>query len=133
MPLHMTKIAFECESPAELRAWLESHASIGEAHLTTRYLPKRHAEMAGGSLYWILGHRLIGRSPILGFADAPDGRVWIRLEPRLIPVRSLPRRAHQGWRYLAREDAPPDLEAGEDGIAAMPSEMLGALTRLGLL
>lgn len=133
MPLHMTKIAFECESPAELRAWLESHASIGEAHLTTRYLPKRHAEMAGGSLYWILGHRLIGRSPILGFADAPDGRVWIRLEPRLIPVRSLPRRAHQGWRYLAQEDAPPDLEAGEDGIAAMPSEMLGALTRLGLL
>src|SRR3546814_1444165 len=98
MPLHMTKIAFECESAADLRDWLESHAGEGEAHLTTRYLPKRQAEMTGGSLYWILNHRIIGRSPLLGFTDAPGGRIWIRLEPRLISVRSQVRRAHQGWR-----------------------------------
>ena len=41
MPLHLTKIAFRSESPATLRAWLESHADAGEAKLTTRYLPKR--------------------------------------------------------------------------------------------
>ena len=93
MPLHMTKIAFQSESAATLRAWLESHAQEGapdgaggEARLTTRYLPKRHAEMAGGSLYWILAHQIIGRSPLLGFAERPDGRHWIRLAPRLIPV-----------------------------------------------
>lgn len=133
MPVHITKIAFQCESAAELGAWLESHAGVGEAHLTTRYLPKRHAEMAGGSLYWILNHRLIGRSPLLGFADAPDGRVRIRLEPRLIAVRSLPKRAHQGWRYLEQKDAPPDLDGGADDVADMPAQMLGDLTRLGLV
>lgn len=133
MPLHMTKIAFACDSVADLREWLESHGPEGEAHLTTRYLPKRQAEMAGGSLYWIWNHRLVGRSPLLGFADAPGGRVWIRLEPRLIPVRSTPRRAHQGWRYLAQEDAPPDLDGDEDAAAQMPARMLGDLTRLGLV
>ncbi|MBK5265201.1 MAG: DUF1489 domain-containing protein [Alphaproteobacteria bacterium] len=133
MPLHMTKIAFQCESVAHLHGWLESHGEEGEAHLTTRYLPKRHAEMAGGSLYWILNHRLIGRSSIIGFADAPGGRIWIRLEPRLIPVRSRPRRAHQGWRYLAAEDAPPDLNGSEDDVVEMPPQMLGDLTRLGLV
>src|SRR3546814_9958726 len=59
-------------------------------------------------------HRIIGRSPLLGFTDAPGDRIWIRLEPRLISVRSQVRRAHQGWRYLADEDAPPDLDGHED-------------------
>jgi hypothetical protein len=129
----MTKIAFQCESVAELREWLEAHVEAGEAHLTTRYLPKRQTEMAGGSLYWILNHRFVGRSPIIGFADTPDRRIRIRLEPRLIPVRSTPKRAHQGWRYLSQQDAPPDLDGGADDIAEMPAHMLGDLTRLGLV
>ena len=132
MPLHMTKIAFQSESPAALRAWLESHD--GEARLTTRYLPKRVEEMAGGSLYWIHGHALVGRSPIIGFAETGQGRHWIRLEPRLIPVRAAPKRAHQGWRYLADADAPPDLGEGEaDARDMMPVAMLGELTKLGLV
>ncbi|MET0372526.1 MAG: DUF1489 domain-containing protein [Sphingobium sp.] len=134
MPLHLTKIAFQSESPATLRAWLESHAAAGEARLTTRYVPKRLGELEGGSLYWIHQHRLIGRSPILGFAENGQGRWWIRLEPRLIPVRASPRRAHQGWRYLAGADAPPDLADGEaDDLDAMPRAMLGDLARLGLV
>lgn len=133
MPLHMTKIAFGTESPATLRAWLESHADIGEARATTRYLPTRHAEMAGGSLYWIHGHMLVGRSPILGFQETPEGRYWIRLEPRLIPVQPQPKRAHQGWRYLANKDAPADLDGEGDGMAQMPAAMLGELSRLGLV
>lgn len=133
MSLHITKIAFRCESIAELREWLEAKADIGEAYLTTRYLPKRQEEMTGGSLYWILNHRFAGRSPLLGFADAPDGRIRIRLEPRLIAVQSIPRRAHQGWRYLEEADAPPDLTGSEDGISEMPPRLLGELTRLGLV
>jgi hypothetical protein len=132
MPLHLTKIAFQSESPATLKAWLESHAD--EARLTTRYLPKRLEEMDGGSLYWIHGHALVGRSPILGFQETGQGRYWIRLAPRLIPVRAMPKRAHQGWRYLEDKDAPPDLNGGEaDDLDAMPSRMLGELTRLGLV
>ncbi|WIW87858.1 DUF1489 domain-containing protein [Sphingobium sp. V4] len=132
MPLHLTKIAFQSESPASLRAWLESHA--GEARLTTRYLPKRLEELDGGSLYWIHGHALVGRSPLMGFQETGQGRYWIRLAPTLIPVRASPKRAHQGWRYLEDKDAPPDLNGGEaDDLDAMPSRMLGELTRLGLV
>lgn len=130
MPLSMTKIAYGSESPATLRAWLESHE--GEALMTTRYLPKRHAEMAGGSLYWIHNHLIIGRSPLLGFAQREDGRWWIRLEPRLIPIQPRRKRAHQGWRYLAEEDTPADLD-GEIGEGdAMPARLLNELAKLGL-
>ncbi|MET0137171.1 MAG: DUF1489 domain-containing protein [Sphingobium sp.] len=129
MPLSMTKIAFGAESAVTLRAWLEGHD--GEARLTTRYLPKRVAEMAGGSLYWILGGVLIGRSPLLGFADKPDGKIWIRLEPRLIPVETRPRRAHQGWRYLEEGDVPPD--ATGDSGDALPPALASELAKLGLL
>ena len=130
----MTKIAFGAESPAHLRQRLESYAEAGEIRLTTRYLPKRHEEMAGGSLYWILNHTLVGRSPILGFMDNGQGRTWIRLRPELIPVRSIPKRAHQGWRYLEGKDAPPDLgSAGADARDEMPPKMLGELMKMGLV
>lgn len=130
----MTKIAFGAESPAHLRQRLESYAKEGEIRLTTRYLPKRHEEMVGGSLYWILNHTLVGRSPILGFMDNGQGRTWIRLRPELIPVRSIPKRAHQGWRYLEGKDAPPDLgSAGADARDEMPPKMLGELMKMGLV
>lgn len=132
MPLNMTKIAFGAQSPATLRAWLEDQT--GEARTSTRYLPKRVAEMTGGSLFWIHQHRIVGRSPIVGFEETGTGRHWIRLEPRLIGVRSTPKRAHQGWRYLEEKDAPPDLTGDEaDDLEAMPPAMLGELARLGLL
>lgn len=134
MPLHMTKIAFSAESPADLRAWLESHDAVGEARLTTRYLPKRHEEMIGGSLYWIFEHALIGRSPILGFEQRDDNGRWhIRLEPRLIPVVTKPKRAHQGWRYLSDEDAPRDLTDGESSGDVMPPKLARELMKLGLV
>jgi hypothetical protein len=134
MPLHLTKIAFRSESPATLRAWLESHVELGEARLTTRYLPKRLAEMDGASLYWIHGGALVGRSAILGFMENGQGRHWIRLKPTLIPVRSIPKRAHQGWRYLEGKDAPPDLGEGEaDGRDEMSPKLLGELMRMGLV
>ena len=134
MPLNMTKIAFRAEGPAHLRKRLETYATDGEARLTTRYLPKRIAEMAGGSLYWIHAHTIIGRSPIIGFMENGAGRYWIRLEPRLISVRSIPKRAHQGWRYLEAKDAPPDLGSSEaDGRDEMSPKMLADLMKMGLV
>ncbi len=132
MPLHITKIAYAAESPETLRAWLEGHALAGEARTTTRYLPKRHVEMEGGSLYWIHASQIIGRSPILGFAEREDGKHWIRLAPTLIPVIPRPKRPHQGWRYLAEEDAPHDLGGDMTG-ELLPSAVAAELGRLGLL
>jgi hypothetical protein len=130
----MTKIAFGATSPADLKARLVHYAGAGEVRLTTRYLPKRVEEMAGGSLYWIHAHTIIGRSPIIGFMENGAGRHWIRIEPRLIPVRGIPKRAHQGWRYLEEKDAPPDLGDGEaDARDVMPSKMLGDLMKMGLV
>ena len=130
MPLHMTKIAFGAKSWSDLAGWFEER---DEFLMTTRYLPKRHEEMVGGSLYWILNHALVARSPILGFPRAKDGRWHIQLEPRLIPVEPQPKRAHQGWRYLKDEDAPRDLDEGERADDLMPGKMVGKLQKLGLI
>jgi hypothetical protein len=131
MPLHMTKIAHGTESVATLRRWLESHA--GEALLTTRYLPTRHGEMVGGSLYWIHQHAIVGRSPLLGFGKKDDGRHWIRLEPRLILVAPRAKRAHQGWRYLADADVPADLGSDEEAGDILPGRLVHELAKLGLV
>ncbi len=134
MPLNMTRVAFGAENPAHLRQRLESFAQAGEVRLTTRYLPKRHDEMVGGSLYWIIKHALVGRSPLIGFMDNGEGRTWIRIRPELIPVRSIPKRSHQGWRYLDEEDSPPDLgSADADARNHMPPRMLGELMKMGLI
>lgn len=130
--LHLTKVAFGCDSLERLAERLATRAGQpGGIRLTTRYRPKRHEELVGGSLYWIVKHRLIGRSEILGFADAEGGRTDILLAPPLIAVRPRPCRAHQGWRYLNQADAPPDLIGGAaDGL---PAALAGELAAIGLL
>lgn len=131
MPLHITKIAYGAKSPEEMLSWFDRPES--EMRLTTRYLPKRHEEMAGGSLYWIYDHAIVGRSPILGFEQREDGRWWIRLERKLIPVEPRARRAHQGWRYLKEEDAPRDLEQGSAQGDVLPGSLVKQLAKLGLV
>ena len=131
MPLHLTKVAYQAQSIEEMHGWF---ASRGEtARLTTRYLPKRHAELTGGSLFWIYKHQLVARSPILGFEAAEDGRTHIVISTRLIDVLPVRRRAHQGWRYLEEQDAPRDLAAGEDAGEVMPGRLAGELAKLGLV
>ncbi len=131
MPLNLTKIAYRAESVADLADWFDGKDPV--KRLRTRYLPKRHEEMAGGSLYWIHGHQMVARAAILGFEQRPDGHWDILLENRLVPVYPKPKRAHQGWRYLAEEDAPEDLPAGAEPGEVMPGEMAGKLQRLGLI
>lgn len=135
MPLHLTKIAFGCESAADLAARLERRVEegLGEVRLTTRYAPKRMEELAGGSLYWIHGGAIVGRSPLIGFEDNGEGRYWLKIEPRLVAVIPTPKRAHQGWRYLDDKDAPRDLAPGEDTGNALPPNIATELGRLGLI
>lgn len=48
-------------------------------------------------------------------------------------MRPVPRRAHQGWRYLAEEDAPPDLGDGDVAGEVLPLKLASELARLGLV
>nr|WP_221774226.1 DUF1489 domain-containing protein [Novosphingobium flavum] len=125
----MTKVAYGAQSLEEVHGWFAERGEV--ARLTTRYLPKRHAEMIGGSVYWILKHQLVARSEILGFEEAEGGKTAILISGQLVDVRPRPRRAHQGWRYLEEADCPPDLSAGEDG-EVLPGHLAHELAKLGL-
>ena len=134
MALHLTKVAFGAASTEHLAERLRERAAAGPLFLTTRYLPKRHEEVAGaGSLYWIIKHQLVARSAIARFGEADGGRVAIHLEPALVLVHARPKRAHQGWRYLEAADAPADLIGDASGVAALPAGLMGKLVELALL
>ena len=125
----MTKVAYGATSFEDLHGWFRTRGET--ARLTTRYLPKRHEEMVGGSLYWIFKHQLVARSEILGFEEAEGGRTNIVISTKLIDVHPKPKRAHQGWRYLEEADAPADLADGESA-EVLPPSLAGELAKLGL-
>ena len=134
MPLHLTKVAFGAAGVEHLAERLRDRAAAGPVTLTTRYLPKRHEEVAGaGSLFWIVKHQLVARSPILSFGEAEGGRVAIHLDAALVLVHARPKRAHQGWRYLEHADAPPDLSGDATGVAELPPALIGRLAELALI
>jgi hypothetical protein len=130
--LHLTKVAVGCATAEALRARVAGRAYGGVVRILTRFKPTRHTELVGGSLYWIIKHRLVGRQQILGFAEAEDRRCMIELDARLVPVQPHPRRAHQGWRYLAAQDAPADMGGGT-GLADLPPALLEELSALALV
>ena len=134
MALHITKVAYGADSLDHLVQRLKARAEAGPVFLTTRYLPKRHEEIAGrGSLYWIVRHQLVARSPILGFGEAEGGRTAIHIDPALVLVEARPKRAHQGWRYLEASAAPADLRNGDAGLADLPPALIGRLAELALI
>ena len=94
--------------------------------------PKRAAELIGGSLYWIVKHRLVAGIEILRFEDREDGRIDIVCSAELVAVSPIPRRAHQGWRYLEEADA-PRVEDDGTGLAALPAQLYGKLASLALV
>lgn len=134
LPLHLSKVAVGCASLDALAARQQLRRAGGEVPVVTRFMPRRADELVGGSVFWIVKHRFVARQAILGFAiRGEDGRTLIRLDPELVLVRALPRRAHQGWRYLDPADAPPDLDGDEDGLAALPGELGARLAALALI
>lgn len=128
--LHLTKVAYGAGSIDEVIEWFARREPV--TRHTTRYKPKRFAEMDGGSLFWILKHRLVARTEILGFEEAEGGKTDILLSNRLIRVVPIAKRAHQGWRYLEAADAPADLVSGA-GAADLPPVLQAELAELGLL
>ena len=132
MPLHLTKVAYGAQSLDELHGWFRQRGA--EARLTTRDLPKRHEELVpGGSLYRIHQPQLGARTEILRFEEAEGGKTNIVISTRLIDVHPAPKRAHQGWRYLKDEDAPPDLGSGVMEGDVLPGHLVKELAKLGLV
>lgn len=143
MALHLIKLCVGVHSVGELVGYMAQRGRAGgrrgarHAHVT-RMAPKRAGELlAGGSLYWVISGQVAARQSLLAiepFTDA-DGvgrcKLWMDCEV----VKVLPRRfrAFQGWRYLAGEDAPTDLNASDLGLGAMPDALRAELGALGLL
>ena len=130
--LHLTKVAFACRDLDALQNRIASRALDGEVRVPTRMRPKRSAELIGGSLYWIVKHRLVGCQEILRLEDRDDGRIDIVCSAELRAVSPKPRRAHQGWRYLEDADAPSGEDDGS-GLAALPPRLFGRLAALALV
>ena len=130
--LHMTRVAVGCADYPALEARIATDAKDGEIRFTTRFKPKRADELIGGKLHFIVKHMLVARVQILRFDDRSDGRVDIVCVADLERVHPQPKRAHQGWRYLADADAPKGLEDGS-GVDELPPELYRELAGLSLI
>ena len=79
---------------------------------------------------------LLCQQPIAALEEVTgsDGIVRCRIlfKPQVIPVRPVPKRAFQGWRYLEEADSPPDLPKSAK-VDGMPEKMRRELGELGLL
>ena len=143
MPQHVNliKLCVGCDSVDDLERfqrergmddpdWLPRHV--------TRMWPRREAEiLAGGSLYWVIKGVIRARQRILRLDEVigQDGirRCGLVLDRALIRTHPAPRRAFQGWRYLAAADAPPDLPKGREGEEPLPAELSAKLGEIGIL
>ena len=130
--LHLTKVAFACRDLDALEQRIANRMVDGEVRIATRMRPKRAGELIGGNLYWIVKHRLVAGLEILLFEDREDGRIDIVCSAELVAVSPMPRRAHQGWRYLEEADAPSTEDDGT-GLGALPPRLYGKLASLALL
>lgn len=145
MSLHLIKLCVGAESIADLEAWIaERLADMRRQGLppehrhTTRMVPKRIEHLVdGGSLYWVIRGQVTARQRLLDVRPFKDydgvGRCHLVLAPEVIAVQPRPCRPFQGWRYLADETAPPDLDAIGRTLATLPEALRRELGELGLL
>lgn len=100
--------------------------------VVTRMRPKRADELIGGSIHWIVKHRLVGRQEILRFEERKDGRIDIVVSADLELFPPHPKRAHQGWRYLEAANAPGE-SSDESGLSELPPLLYTRLASLALV
>jgi len=146
MALHLVKLCVGAGSIEDLAQWQAGRLKAMKAAKqrprlfhTTFQKPKRGAELLdGGSLYWVIKGVIQARQRLVGLEEGTkdDGSpcCLLLLDVPIIPVRPVPRRAFQGWRYLDGKDAPKDLAPGaSDDVTAMPAKMRKELSDLGLI
>ncbi|MGI8839666.1 MAG: DUF1489 domain-containing protein [Caulobacteraceae bacterium] len=135
MTLHLIKLCVGCDSVDELLAWWRgSHARGRPWIMRTRQTPRRAAELIdGGSLYRVYRGFVLSRQRILAVETVGAGaaaRCEVTLDETVMLTAPTPRRAFQGWRYLAGAGAPADLHEAGRG-EAMPLELARQLRDLG--
>jgi hypothetical protein len=146
MTLHILKLCVGVDSVDELASWQRDHlaalrkAGSGEGLMhVTRQTPRREGfEPGTSSLYWVIGGYIRARQRITALREVPGGdgivRCGLALAPELVCTGPVPRRAFQGWRYIAAAEAPADLASGAaDDYTAMPPAMRRELMELRLI
>jgi hypothetical protein len=136
--LHLIKLCVGCESVDDLSTWQQQRLrEQGRITHVTRMRPKRgEALLQGGSLYWVIKGSVRVRQKLLALDDVADvdGRraCALVLQPGLVLVEPRVWRPFQGWRYLAGDDAPPDLSGAASG-ASLPEDLAAQLRQLGFV
>ncbi len=139
-PLHIMKLCVGADAVEDLEAWQRERmaAEPGRKPVhVTRMWPRRADEvLAGGSIYWVFRGVMLARQRILALEErrGADGipRCGIVLDPALVRIEPVPRRAFQGWRYLTAADAPRDLARVRASDDALPADLSRTLAEIGL-
>lgn len=137
MTIHLIKLCVGVESVEDLAAHqlLQLERADNPVH-RTRMMPKRADELLnGGSLYWVIRNSIRVRQKIVDvrqYKDA-DGKGMCELvfSPDLVPTYAKPKRPFQGWRYLKPDNAPRDLNSGENALD-IPASLDEALKKAGV-
>ncbi len=138
MTVHIIKLSVGSESVESLEDWQAMRLrQEGRIYHTTRMRPRRREDvLSGGSIFWVIKGMVQCRQKITDLEEFVDeeniSRCRFILDQKLVPVRPIPRRAFQGWRYFDVEDAPPDFPKSL-AKADIPVAMRTELAELGLI
>jgi hypothetical protein len=130
--LHIAKLAVGVRDIDHIRALqAERLRTNPPLRHRTRNFPRRGQEVLdGGSLYWVISGSMLARQRIVDIVeDKRDGGekcAALLLDPEVVPLIGRPTRPFQGWRYLAAEAAPADLD---QAVMAVGEEMLPPVLR----
>lgn len=139
--VNLIKLCVGCHSVDELEYWqaerVRSGAFKAPEHVT-RMRPKRAEEVLnGGSLYWVIRGYILARQRITGLErrEGSDGitRCAIVFGEEIFRTIAVPRRPFQGWRYLRRDDSPPDLSGKGARENSLPPGLEAELSRVGVV
>jgi hypothetical protein len=136
--LHIAKLAVGVRDIDHIRAQqAERLRTSPPLRHRTRNSPRRGNEVLdGGSLYWVISGSMLARQRILDIVeDTRDDNTPCTsfvLDREVVPLIGRPTRPFQGWRYLAAEAAPADLDAsvmavGEEALPPVLRRELRAL------
>ena len=141
MTIHLQKLSVGSESIQTLTDW-QNHVvskrrqqglSAHHVHVTRMFPKRKDTLLDGGSIYWVIKGQILCRNKIVDLQEATKNghrACAILMEPELIAVLPVPRRAFQGWRYLQPSDAPADLTIAGDA-ADLPASFRAKLLDIG--
>ena len=141
--MHLQKLSVGSTSIQSLANWqarvvarrTKAGLSAHHQHVTRMFPKQADAIVAGGSIYWVIKGMMLCRNPVVALEETTKGgrkACSILMEPGPIPVVPTPRRAFQGWRYLAPDDAPADLSGPLGEGDELPPRLMRKLVELGV-